>query len=55
MTDALGSPFEDGPAPDPMIAMLFGAFSGRALLVFFKSTADAAPIWRMRLQSIQRI
>lgn len=29
--------------------MVFGAFNGNALFVFFSSTADAAPIWRIKL------
>jgi len=42
-------PLELGPAPFPMTAIVRGAFKGKALLVFFNSTIDAAPDSRMKL------
>ena len=43
------NPLEDGPAPFPTIAIVFGARKGKTPLVFFSNTVEAAPIVLIRL------
>lgn len=49
LTYPFGLPFEEGPPPVPITAIVLGAFKGRTLRVFFKRTVEAEPIWRIKL------
>lgn len=42
-------PLEEFVAPFPTTAIVFGAFRGRTLPVFLRSTVDAAPMVRIKL------